>query len=167
MPKSPVLWSARTCPFRRAGVYYGLSQADTHVRVARRLLPRRGRAYRPGAMAIREGVSVPLVYLAVRDPSAVRVMPVRNGAPEKRIGGEHVSLLFPSAKGAVADPDIEELKPLSEVAATDSQAGFIVTVGLRTDLEPEFHRRVVLENRGVAYSELCDVITRVKEELAE
>ena len=57
MPSNAIIWSARACPFRRAGVYYGLSDADTHLRVAQRLLPRRGRLYMPGTVTVRAASS--------------------------------------------------------------------------------------------------------------
>src|SRR5437016_10978760 len=125
MPKSPVLWSARACPFRRAGVYYGLSRAETHVPVAQRLLPRRGVPYPPRTMSIREHLAVPLVYFAVRDPSAVRVVPVRGngGADEPGDGGGHVFLIFPAARRVRAADNAPELRAISKVGGNGSQAG--------------------------------------------
>jgi hypothetical protein len=42
----------------------------------------------------------------------------------------------------------------------------VVTVGLRIDREELFHRRVVLENQGVPYAQLCELITELKDELS-
>ncbi len=172
MTTSPILWSARACPFRKAGVYYGLSEPETHLEIAHRLYPRRGRLLLAGTVSLAPSTLLPCIYVAVRDPSAVRVVPVRaaraGGVREEDL--EHVSLVFPphprpreSAKDAL-DPTVEET--IRHYAAAHVQAGFVVTIGLRVEREEEFHHKVLLHEPGVPYGDLCDRITALKHDFA-
>jgi hypothetical protein len=166
MQRSPVLWSAQACPFRKAGVYYGLSPAATHVEVSLRLLPRRGQVYTLGSVTLQPSRTLPCVYLAVRDPSAVRVVPVpafRNGAEHSN---GHVSLIFPARAtngSTAATPDGPAVEAIRRYAADGEHAAFIVSVGLQTHREAEFHHQVLLTRPGLPYAELCERIESVKD----
>jgi hypothetical protein len=168
---SHIIWSGQACPFRRAGVYFGLSALATHEPVARWLLPRRGSAYPHGRVRVRPGTLAPLHYFAIRDPSAVRVIPVRPGSNGGNGSGPddefpHVSLLFPlERRRAEAPPNSEPVSPelghiadLARAAAAHDQGAFVVTVGLRADREAEFHERLILMHRDLPYAELCERI---------
>ena len=169
MHQSPVLWSARACPFRKAGVYYGLSPANTHVDVAERILPRRGQVYGPATITVRPSQVLPCVYIAVRDPSAVRVVPVPkplNG--EDRENG-HVSLIFPPGTRpllATAAPSGPATEAIRRYAADGEHAGFVVSVGLAVQREEEFHRQVLCAIPGIPYGELCERIEAVRQEFS-
>ena len=173
MTTSPVLWSARACPFRKAGVYYGLSDSATHLRVAQRLFPRRGAVHVAGTVALTPSATLPCIYIAVRDPSAVRVVPVRAARPggHREEDLEHVSLVFPPAPRAKEPPGATFDGPVAgairRYAAAHIQAAFVVTIGLRADREEEFHRRVLLDRPNAAYGDLCDRITALKDEFAD
>jgi hypothetical protein len=145
-------------------VYYGLSTAASQAEVAAGLMPRRGALYPPGMVSMAPGSARPLVYLAVRDPSSVRVKPARNGHRHRR-DADHVSLVIradrPRAE-KIGHPEVRRLR-----AWADAPSAFVVTVGLRHDREVEFHQRVVLDHPGLAYAELCEVITALKDRFAD
>lgn len=171
-----IVWSGQACPFRRAGVYYGLSPVGAHEQVARWLLPRRGAVYTHGRLMVRpeSGAVAPLTYFAVRDPSAVRVVPVRRSraAPKGPLDDfTHVSLVFTPDRraGASPGPEERELAHLSHLARESSEmdhGGFIVTIGLRTDREAEFHERVILGGGVPTYPQLCDRIMALRDEFS-
>ena len=182
MMTGPILWTARACPFRRAGAYVGLGTADSHIIVMRRLLPRRARVYGGGRVRVRDGEEWPLVYYAVRDPSAARVLPVRdghgNGNGGRKHGDDdddplHVMLVFPSAAArngwraaAAGNGGHASLEELERHVRLGPDAGFIVTIGLRPDREAEFHESLVLSGTAPAYAELCERISAAKDQFA-
>jgi hypothetical protein len=170
MQQSPVLWSARACPFRKAGVYYGLSPAHTHIEITERLLPRRGQVYLNGRVRLRASQPLPCVYYAVRDPSVVRVVPVPASitGPERDNG--HVSLIFPPPARpafAPASSEASATEAIQRCLVDQDQAAFVVSVGLRTQREAQFHRQVLLAHHDLPYSELCERIEAVRDDFSD
>src|SRR3954463_3387510 len=76
-----ILWSATTCDYPGAGVYVGLAPDFEHMAVARGLASKQARMFVGARMRPNAEAALSLVtFYAVRDPSAVRVIPL-NRAP--------------------------------------------------------------------------------------
>lgn len=162
--RSHIVWSGRDCEFPKAGVYYGLAPAHTHAMAAAWLLPRRGTVCVGGRTEVRSGEQRPLHYYAVRDPSAVRVVPVKG---QVRDDPGHVSLIFRLGgldaagrveTGVLSPDEAAALTLIRESATHESEAGFVMTIGLRKDREREFFENVVLVPPIQPFSALCDRI---------
>src|ERR1043165_3801992 len=151
-----VVWSAATCIYPGAGVYLGLGREFEHVAVARGLGSRHARGVAGGRARLERGRSRSIHYYAVRDPSAVRVIPIRGPRLERgfkavelrvRIGrnGEHDSVvIWGEGSGGMGGP--------LEVA----QAGFLLTIGLPIERESEFFERVIGRHQDQEWSELTE-----------
>lgn len=154
-----VIWSAIDCSFPGAGAYVGLASCMQHYTVAGRLLPKRGQVYAGGSVAVRAGQRWPLVYFAVRDPSAVRVVPVRAA---RDAGRRHVILQFAFGHRPAPCPDEDsKVAPLALLRTHCDErlhGVFVLTVGLGPDAEFGFQRRAGLTRSGLEYGELCDTV---------
>ena len=150
-------------------MYYGLCEAGSLHHAAGCILPRRGALYPVSSIRIRPDESAPLVYLAVRDPSAVRVVPVgpRGRGKASPQDFDHITLVFsaPDRPGP-GGPDPATIQSAVGAARQRQQAGFVVTIGLRTELESEFHERVILAHHDRPYAELWERIMSERDQFS-
>jgi hypothetical protein len=157
-----LVWSARECIFPRAGVYYGLAPHGTCHEAAAGLMPRRGSVYVGGRTEVRSGVPLPLHYFAVRDPSAVRVVPAKGRAAPEDAAHVSLVLLLPAPEtggpAGTAPEGNGVLGAIAGAAQVDSQSGFVMTIGLRKEREREFFEAVVLRPEVQPFGGLCERI---------
>jgi hypothetical protein len=139
-----LVWSATTCDFPGAGLYLGLAPVTEHVLVARGLTSRQARLYIGGITAVREGELWALNYIAIRDPSAVKVKPLDK--PPLPNGFRHVSLVFQVERAGRSDSAgamHENLESALHAVTSDNTVvpgwgAFIVTIGLSPGKEARF-----------------------------
>jgi hypothetical protein len=154
------VWSATSCDFPGAGLYIGLAPiVELHL-VSRLLAPKRLRTTSGGTTRFGQDGSVcPMVYCAVRDPSVVRVIPVKR--PPLPNGYRHVKLSFQLA-GLKVDETLDELRQIAGGStAMDGTGTFVMTIGLPIAEEPAFHQRLVgggepIQDFADLYTRLCD-----------
>ncbi len=159
---APITWSATDHSFAGAGAYVGLSSCVQQFTVARWLLPRRAALHASGSVAMRPTHAWPLVYFAVRDPSAVRVIPVR---PGRDPGRRHVLLQFDFGHRRPEPPRLDDgaggtrdLARLRSHCDEKLHGVFVLTVGLAPAAEQDFIRAVRLHEARMSYGEICDRI---------
>jgi hypothetical protein len=153
------VWSATSCDFPGAGLYIGLAPRLEHLVVARVHAPKRvrlisGASAKFGSM----GVACPLEYYAVRDPSLVRVIPVKR--PPLPNGFRHVKLSFQMAGVPKLAETVEDIRRGSDAAAHDSIAAFVMTIGLPVAEEETFYRKAVAADPQQDFS---DLYTRIRD----
>jgi hypothetical protein len=140
----PIIWSAATCDFRGAGVYVGLAPEGEHIVVARGVGAKQMQAYVGGQMRQRgETRPWPIHYYAVRDPQAIRVIPVHQPALPNGFKPVQLRFRFPPHNGrnaTILTPS--SLRPIDHTPAGPI-AGFVITVGLQMDKELEFFQRTI------------------------
>jgi hypothetical protein len=140
-------WSATTCDFPGAGVYFGLAVPSEHVAVARRMTSKQLRVFVGGAVTLRtDAPPFPFNYFAVRDPSAVKVKPLNR--PPLANGFRHVKLAFNFERfyQPANDPEAERAAAAVEDACTRitanqakaTTAAFLITIGLPLAREDRF-----------------------------
>jgi hypothetical protein len=149
-------WSATTCEFPGAGVYVGVAPDYEHMAIARALGHRQARLF-VGARMRFSGLDrpAPVNYFAIRDPSAVRVVPV-NLPPLPR-GFRHVDLRFSLARNGGSEPVV--VSPAPNVnggggVVIPAAEGFLVTVGLPIEREQAFFEKMVASNRNRLWSDV-------------
>jgi hypothetical protein len=155
MAVNPITWTALVCPVRGAGAYVGLASCRQQATVAEHLFPKRAVPYTGAAVCLRWEEHWPLMYLAVRDPSAARVIPMEE--PRRR-GYPRVRLRFAVSHGPLFAPARHQdaaLDQLRAAAAERRPGAFVVTIGLPIALEPAFHRRVLLNQAAQPWRGLC------------
>jgi hypothetical protein len=143
----PVVWSAATCDFKSAGVYIGLAPEYEHLAVARGLSAKQLHMFVGGRMrSTGEARPWAIHYYAVRDPSAVRVVPVGKPALPNGFKPVHLRFKFPeqngrstvvvSAAGGVSEEEITTM-------AAAAPSGFVMTIGLAAEKERDFFVRII------------------------
>jgi hypothetical protein len=155
------LWSAATCGFKGAGVYVGLAPGYEHMAVARGLGAKQMQLYLGGRVkACGEVRPWPINYFAVRDPSAVRVIPVHQPPLPNGFKAVRLQFRFPPQNGrssiTIAAPRAGI--QASACAAEESPAGFIVSVGLPIEREQRFFEETI---RGHRDQDWEDVFVRI------
>jgi hypothetical protein len=155
-----LVWSATTCDFPGAGLYLGLAPTTEHIAVARGLTARQARLYLGGITAVREGEFWALNYLAVRDPSAVKVKPLDK--PPLPNGFKHVNLVFQVEKAGCSNSAAETHKDLESTihAGTAGNSdvpgwgAFIITIGLSPRKEAGFFSKWVAGHPRQSWGDL-------------
>jgi hypothetical protein len=149
-------------------VYFGLAVPYEHVAVARRLTSRQARVFSGGSVALRaDSPPAPFNYFAVRDPSSVKVMPVK--LPPLGNGFRHVKLAFnferyyqpstdPDSQSAV-DALETSMHSFSEGKDRPATAAFLITIGLPTHREERFFHDAIASNPGQAWADFYNLIT--------
>jgi hypothetical protein len=163
----PIAWSAKVCPTRGAGAYTGLAPCPELLSVASRLNPRRVTVYAGASTQVGRAEPCPLVYFAVRDPSAVRVVPVRR---ERSAGSGvldepavHVHLLFrfsdrPTRRLFDTPLDGGGGRLPAAVAAEAAPTGpgaFMLTIGLAPVHETMLYRNAAIQHPDQPWEDLC------------
>lgn len=154
-----LLWSATTCEYPGAGVYFGLSLHTEHVAIARYLTPRQVRVMLGGMVTLRPGENpFPINYFAVRDPSAVKVKPVDQ--PPLHNGFRHVKLtcnfdrLHPSQETEAIARQVDDHGRRLAGGKPTSTAAFLLTIGLPISREDRFHKATLLDHAAQGWDEL-------------
>jgi hypothetical protein len=153
----PVLWSAATCSFKGAGVYVGLAPDYEHLAVARGLSSKQLHLFVGGRMRT-DGEQRPwgIHYYAVRDPSAVRVVPVGKPALPNGFRPVHLRFKFPEHNGrstvVVAAPHEPEAREIACAAA--APIGFVMTIGLSEEKERDFFLKIIEEHLDQNWGEV-------------
>jgi hypothetical protein len=153
------VWSATSCDFPWAGLYVGLAPRIEHVVVARALSPKQLRMI-TGSIA-RFGTNetaCPLDYYAVRDPSVVRVIPVKR--PPLPNGFRHVKLSFKLDSSPKVREIVDQVRREIEPGSAGAPAAFLITIGLPLAEEDRFYQRVI---GGHAEQDLSELYTRILE----
>jgi hypothetical protein len=153
------VWSATSCDFPGAGLYIGLAPRLEHLVVAKVHAPKRvrhisGASARFGSV----GTACPLEYYAVRDPSLVRVIPVKR--PPLPNGFRHVKLSFQMSGVPRLAETVEDIRRGADAATHESTAAFVMTIGLPVAEEDSFHRKAVAADPQQDFS---DLYTRIRE----
>jgi hypothetical protein len=161
-----IQWSATTCDYPGAGVYVGLAPDYEHMAVARGLACRQARVFVGGRMKfIPAGRPWAFNYYAVRDPSAVRVVPVSR--PPLAGGFRHVELRVSINRNGQRDAIVvrpPQNRPTPDKlfdAHLGAAAGFLLTIGLPIEQEAGFFGRLIEEHVDQDWS---DVYARLIEE---
>lgn len=155
-------WSATTCDFPGAGVYFGLAVPSEHLAVARRLSARQVRAFSGGTVTLRpDAEAFPFNYFAVRDPSAVKVKPLNR--PPLANGFRHVKLAFNFERYYQPTPDFDSqaaveavgnaMKAAGQDKAKPTTAAFLITIGLPIGREEQFFQETVISNPHQAWED--------------
>lgn len=153
------IWSATRCDFPGAGLYIGLAPRQEHLLVTRVHTPKRMRAFSGASTRFGDsGAFCPLEYYAVRDPSLVRVIPVKR--PPLPNGLRHVKLAFQMGGIPKLVALVEEVRATSDAAVLDSTAAFVMTIGLPLADEEGFYRRAVGMD---PQQDFTDLYTRIRE----
>ena len=141
MSSHTVIWSASTCKHPGAGVYLGLAPQREHMIVARALSRRQAKVF-VGGRVRGPGENRPwqIYYYAVRDPSAVRVVPINGAANGRGFGAAELRFrLPPAADEAVAAPG-----PVCRQEAGDpAPAAFLMTIGLGSGEDRIFFQHTI------------------------
>jgi hypothetical protein len=142
MEGAAVIWSAASCTLPGFGVYIGLAEFCEHMTVARSLSAKRLRVFVGARLRIPTELGPwPLIYYAVRDPSAVRVKPVFK--PATRAGFKSTDLHF--RFDAALRESIAVSTPADGKLAMPGC--FVMTIGMRVPLEERFYHQVI-DHRG-------------------
>jgi hypothetical protein len=157
-----IVWSAATCQYPGAGVYVGSAPQWEHLVLARGLSHKQLRIFIGGRLTFEgERRPWPIYYYALRDPSAARVVPIRNGRLPS--GFDAVELRF-RVGGAGADsvvpPGPERLQSWAAETNDCPPAGFIVTIGLDITKESGFFCKS-LDSHDLDWTELYSRIVRM------
>lgn len=159
MMSEHVTWSGAAYSFSGAGAYVGMASCEEHYSVARVILPRQGWVYPGGGTKLVK--VLPTVYFAVRDPSAVRIVPVADRRNRVR---KHVLLGFDGGKKGPHDPAVPAMEQLKKHCDEKLHGVFIVTVGLPVREESRFFRSVVLACEGREFGRLCEEVQQYRPE---
>ncbi|MEX2218039.1 MAG: hypothetical protein WD749_04700 [Phycisphaerales bacterium] len=155
-----VLWTAATCDFRGAGVYLGLAPDYEQIAVCRGLSARQARVFVGGRVVIPPGQRLSITYFAIRDPSAVRVIPIQ---PAHRIAGfRHVELRIHLGRNGQRDAVVVSPAPNGHgpPGGRPPGIGFLLTIGLPQEREPEFFQSMIVHHPDDEWSR---VYTRLLE----
>jgi hypothetical protein len=151
-------WSATTCDFPGAGVYFGLAVPREHAAVARQLTVKQLRTMAGGSVVLRaDAPPFPFNYFAVRDPSAVKVKALNQ--PPLENGFRHVELAFNFERSYKPhhDPEAEraaaELEEACERDGKPATAAFLVTIGLPLAREDGFFRELIGRHPGQGWED--------------
>lgn len=154
-----LLWSATTCDYPGAGLYFGLSLHSEHVALARAFSPRQLRVLLGGRVTLRPNEPpVAINYFAVRDPSTVKVTPVHQ--PPLHNGFRHVKV--------ACNFDRAQVNPESELVAKQvddmgrriagnkppATAAFLLTIGLGLAREDKFFHDALLIHPDQGWDDL-------------
>lgn len=156
MSSHTVIWSAATCHARSAGVYLGLAPQYEHMIVARALSRRQAKLFIGGHVHV-SGEARPwrLYYYAVRDPSAVRILPSHDGGLPGGYRPAELRFRFsPGVDEAVVGPARRTTGP-----SGPAPAAFVLTIGLDGGSERTFFQRA-LGDEPSAWSEIFDRVRR-------
>lgn len=155
-----LLWSATTCDYPGAGLYFGLSLHAEHVALARFLTPKQVRTCTGGTVTLRIGEPpFPINYFAVRDPSAVKVKPVDK--PPLHNGFRHVKLTCNFDRSSCT-PETEAIarqvddtgKRMAPPGKPPSTAAFLLTIGLSISREDRFFKDAIMSHPAQGWDEL-------------
>jgi hypothetical protein len=154
----PVVWSAATCDFKGAGVYVGLAPDYEHLTVARGLTAKQLHLFVGGRMrAGAEQRPWPIHYYAVRDPSAVRVVPIGKPRLPNGFRPVHLRFKFPEQNGrstvivsAAGGATQEEIAAMAAAAPS----GFVLSIGLPVEKERDFFVRIIEEHLDQDWGEV-------------
>jgi len=155
-----LLWSATTCDYPGAGLYFGLSLHAEHVAIARFLTSRQVRTLIGGTVTLRVGEPpFPINFFAIRDPSAVKVKPVDK--PPLHNGFRHVKLScnFDRAQSTPESENVarqldELARRLAPAGKPPSTAAFVMTIGLSIAREDKFFHDAIQSHPGQGWDEL-------------
>jgi hypothetical protein len=129
-----------------------------HEVVARLLAPKRLRRLTGASTRFgHNGARCPLDYYAVRDPSVVRVIPVKR--PPMPNGFRHVKLSF-QMTGLSMEEALEQLRRGPDAGGMDSTAAFVMTIGLPVAEEESFFQRAVAVEPN---QDFTDLYTRIRD----
>jgi hypothetical protein len=152
----PLVWSAATCDFKSAGVYVGLAPDYEHLAAARGLTSKQLHLFVGGRMRS-DGEARPwgINYYAVRDPSAVRVIPVCQPRLPNGFRPVHLRFNFPEHNGrstvvVSAPPEEREIAGKARAAPI----GFVLTIGLMEERERDFFAKIIQEHLDQDWSEV-------------
>ncbi len=127
--------------------------------VARLHAPKRMRTLTGASARIGEsGAVCPLVYYAVRDPSLVRVIPVKH--PPLPNGSRHVKLAFQVGMLPGLPVLVESIRRTEDPATLESTNAFVMTIGLPVNDEDAFYQRGVAAD---PQQDFTDLYTRFRE----
>jgi hypothetical protein len=165
-----LLWSATTCEYPSAGVYFGLSLHAEHVAIARFLTPRQVRIMLGGTVTLRPGEGpFPMNYFALRDPSALKVKPVDQ--PPLHNGFRHVKItcgfdrLQPTPETEVIARQVDDNGRRLAGGKPAATAAFLLTIGLPTSREDHFHKQTLLDHPGQGWDEFYQRMRELAESL--
>lgn len=163
MSSHSVIWSASGCGAAGAGVYIGVAPQHEHMIVARALSKRQAKLFIGGHVVVpAETRPWQIYYYAVRDPSAVRIIPVERGQSPGGFRPAELRFRFaPSVDESVASPGPSTLSTRKNGVGGTQPAVFIVTIGLNSGADRSFFQRVV----GEGSHEWADVFERVRGDL--
>jgi hypothetical protein len=154
-----LLWSATTCDYPGAGLYFGLSLHAEHVALARCLTPKQVRTVLGGTVTLRPGEApFPINYFAVRDPSAVKVKPVDK--PPLHNGFRHVKItcnferVQPTPETETIARQVDDHGRRLAAGKPPSTAAFLITIGLSMSREDQFHKAALLKTPAQGWDEL-------------
>ena len=155
-----VVWTAATCDFKGAGVYIGLAPDFEQIAVARGLSARQARVFVGGRIVLPPIQRLSINYFAIRDPSAVRVVPVQS--PQRTAGFRHVELRFTLGRNGQRDAIVVSPAPNSHTNGHSRWPGigFLLSVGLPQEREQEFFRSMIAEHPDTEWSGLCSRLHR-------
>jgi hypothetical protein len=155
----PLVWSAATCDFRGAGAYIGLAPDYEHIAAARGLGAKQANLYVGGRM--RSGGEArpwPINYYAIRDPSAIRVIPVSKPVLPNGFRPVHLRFNFPEHNGRttviVAPPGEGRQDREALPHASAAPMGFVVTIGLPIEREADFFGKIIEHHLDQEWAEV-------------
>lgn len=159
------VWSATTCDVPGVGLYLGVAPDYQHMGVARGLSPRQARLFVGGRIRLgRQGTAWPIYYYAVRDPSAVRVVPLDQ--PALPGGFRHVELRITVGRNGndgaivVAPPPREETDSSAQDQYTASFAAFLITIGLPAEKEHPFFEQMIDRHFDQEWTEIYERVLK-------
>jgi hypothetical protein len=139
-------WSALTCSFPGASVFLGMSSFREQRWLAEGLSFRSLRVFADGALhVVAAGRRWPIAYFAVRDPAAVRIVPIPQQADP---GFEHARLLVSVPKSSTARNAyaLSGLRAQSACITSDAeQHAFLLTVGLQANREEDVFMHTLVD----------------------
>jgi hypothetical protein len=160
-----IVWSATTCNVPGVGLYLGVAPDYQHMGVARGLSPRQARLFVGGRIRLgREGTTWPIYYYAVRDPSAVRVVPLDQ--PVLPGGFRHVELRIEIGRsgngngGAIVVAHRARERAGGSAPDQDalSSAAFLITIGLPVEQEHPFFEQMIDRHFDQEWTEIYERI---------
>jgi hypothetical protein len=142
-----ISWSALTCSMPGAGVYCGIAPFTEHVELSKGMPFRKLRVFADGIIVVRDsGQQWPLNYIALRDPSAVKVIPIQQPPVDDF---RHARLLF--TVSPVPEPqssfDISGIRAQASANRDpNTPFAFVLSVGLPPDREEDLFLRTFADH---------------------